>query len=45
MEQILLEDIDYEEVVEYVEVYFVKELVNIFIVKNNLISVVNLIGE
>lgn len=45
MEQILLEDIDYEEVVDYVEVYFVKELVNIFVVKNNLISVLNLIDE
>ena len=41
MEQILSEDIDHEEVVEYVEVYSVKELPNIFIAKNNLTSVAN----
>ena len=41
MEQILSEDIDHEEVVEYVEVYFVKDLDNIFIATNNRTSVAN----
>ena len=41
MEQILSGDIDHEEVVEYVEVYSIKELANIFIAKNNITSVAN----
>ena len=35
------QDIDHEEVVEYVEVHSLKELANIFVAKNNLTSVAN----
>ena len=42
LEQISSEDIDHEEIVEYAEVYSLKELANIFIAKNRLTSLPNL---